>query len=898
MVTAPVHGQACAPASGGGPVYFHEFTEARGTPAVGSITISTPCTDAGDLLITAIAMDGDLTGSLAPPSGEGWDLVDLSVYGASPTLGVWWKLAGATESPSHTFTFTDQDHTYAWMMRFTGHDRANPINAFSATGQDLSSTPMSPSITSTVDDALILRIGGFDDDDIVLDVPGVPGHTPITMDRSAVVSQSASGGAAYIVQAIAGPSGTSTFSLTASEESRAVTIAISPLRTPSMSSAADQTFWVGKAPTAIGTLTVADTGTAPSITATKDIRVRIPAGFDMSWDTLDVAATLGGGAAAKVSPTVRYEDAGATLVLDVTANFAAGDTITISDLSFMSFTGTSGSDNLELEVYNDDAVSASDDKTIEILAAGTPIISSEFDQSFRVGVPPITISTLMIVADSSRPIITATNDIRVRIPAGFNMSWDVSDTDAFILGTAASKVSSTVSYEDGGRTLVLDVTDDFAAGELITIRELSFANFTAASPSDNLELEVLNDGIVTAEDDKEIFIVFVLVTPHIASAENQVFGVGDPPTGMIILRITDDPNPVITAAGDIRITVPAGFNMIWDTTAVSPTISGRGNSNVSKTVSYEDGGRTMVIDVESNFSPNDWVNVKHVNFVNFTSASPTDRLRLDIDNDGAPDAVDDRTKLILGATYDVYVAPDTATYTRLPSNGTNYQIDFSVANIGSIADDYDLLASTTPGGTLAVISISGGGITQGANPDSARLVGLGSGLSNLATVTYSVANVPDGSTDTLTLVARSVAVPAIIDAGVFLLVVGRPAIATSKVVNPNGTVLPGTDLTYTITFTNNGSEAADSVVTVDSLAVEVDFKVGSVVNNLPGGIGVVVEYSNDGGAGWAYTPVSQGCGAPSDYDGCVTHLRWTLQNPLGSTAPDNTGTLEFIARIK
>ncbi|MCH7836738.1 MAG: hypothetical protein IH864_07730 [Chloroflexi bacterium] len=45
-------------------------------------------------------------------------------------------------------------------------------------------------------------------------------------------------------------------------------------------------------------------------------------------------------------------------------------------------------------------------------------------------------------------------------------------------------------------------------------------------------------------------------------------------------------------------------------------------------------------------------------------------------------------------------------------------------------------------------------------------------------------------------------------------------------------------------------------------------------------------------------PSSAGCGAPSTYDGCVTHIRWTLQNNLSSIGPDNTGDVQFIAKIQ
>jgi len=50
----------------------------------------------------------------------------------------------------------------------------------------------------------------------------------------------------------------------------------------------------------------------------------------------------------------------------VTADFAAGDQITVADLGFTGFTDTSPADNLELEINDDDVVSATDDKTITV----------------------------------------------------------------------------------------------------------------------------------------------------------------------------------------------------------------------------------------------------------------------------------------------------------------------------------------------------------------------------------------------------------------------------------------------------------------------------------------------------------------------------------------------------
>ena len=69
----------------------------------------------------------------------------------------------------------------------------------------------------------------------------------------------------------------------------------------------------------------------------------------------------------------------------------------------------------------------------------------------------------------------------------------------------------------------------------------------------------------------------------------------------------------------------------------------------------------------------------------------------------------------------------------------------------------------------------------------------------------------------------------------------RPNLTFSKVVAPSGTQLPGTDLTYTTTVTNVGNQSAYSVIMVDSLPLSVQFKVGSVVTNMPAGISVTLE---------------------------------------------------------
>jgi uncharacterized repeat protein (TIGR01451 family) len=128
-----------------------------------------------------------------------------------------------------------------------------------------------------------------------------------------------------------------------------------------------------------------------------------------------------------------------------------------------------------------------------------------------------------------------------------------------------------------------------------------------------------------------------------------------------------------------------------------------------------------------------------------------------------------------------------------------------------------------------------------------------------------------------------------------------PNVTLQKSVSPSGAsqTVPGADLTYTIGFTNGGTAFASSLVVMDPIPANTDFKVGSVTNNLgTTGLTVVLAYSNNGGSTYVYTPASGAGGAPAGYDRTVTNIRWTFTGNLSQTAPNNTGSVSFIARIR
>jgi uncharacterized repeat protein (TIGR01451 family) len=394
-------------------------------------------------------------------------------------------------------------------------------------------------------------------------------------------------------------------------------------------------------------------------------------------------------------------------------------------------------------------------------------------------------------------------------------------------------------------------------------------------------------------------VVSPLAAQTVSSAANQTFIVADPSTAMSPITITTTSGGQIKQANDIRVRIPAGLNMTWDPTITTATITGSAAIKVSPAVSYANGNLDLFINVTTNFANGEQITVSGLNFRSFTAPSAASRLGLITGGLGGPVvATDTRTKTITAKVYAVSVSPQATTASQLPSNGINYTVAFTVTNTGNGFTSYDLLTAKRPGTVITTVSIAGAGITQGGNPDSARLTSLLAGSSATATVTYAAAMAASGTKDTLVFKARAVLSPATADTGKHTLTLVRPTMTITKGVSPGGVQLPGASLTYTVTITNMGSSNAASVVVVDTLPGTVQFQVGSIANTLPAGVSVLVDYSNNAGATWTYVPASGACSAPAGYDRCVNRVRWRLQNPLSSTAPNNIGTLQLVTQIR
>lgn len=185
-------------------------------------------------------------------------------------------------------------------------------------------------------------------------------------------------------------------------------------------------------------------------------------------------------------------------------------------------------------------------------------------------------------------------------------------------------------------------------------------------------------------------------------------------------------------------------------------------------------------------------------------------------------------------------------------------------------------------------AVTGGGYTESP---------LASGASTVWTVHVTPAALtPGGTSFPVTVTATSTGDPAFVDQVAAVTISMSPLLSLLKDVDL-ATAAPGQDLTYTIVATTSaGLDDATALVVVDPVPADVGYLIGSTTFD-PGStsLAVTVQYSDDNGATWTYTPVSGACGAPVNYDYCVTHVRWELS---GTMPADQSFIVSFAGRVK
>jgi parallel beta-helix repeat protein len=256
------------------------------------------------------------------------------------------------------------------------------------------------------------------------------------------------------------------------------------------------------------------------------------------------------------------------------------------------------------------------------------------------------------IIEGNPPSILTETDIRLIIPANLNTTWDVTGYGT-IGGTAATKIDqdyNNVTYEDGNRVLVIDVTSDFVAGDDLTIsyicRSVTAAG-TSSGVTGNVGLSV--DGDWTPETTNPY--AWTVAVISLSSAANQTFQVGDSPTDISTITITDDAtNATIKAGGLIELQIPSLLIMTWDISVTTAVIGGTSSAKVNTSVTYSGDEKTVRLVANTDFSPGDSFTVSGLKFANFSNASSAHNLKMKTNWFAA--TYDDKTIEIIAATVD------------------------------------------------------------------------------------------------------------------------------------------------------------------------------------------------------------------------------------------------------
>lgn len=396
-------------------------------------------------------------------------------------------------------------------------------------------------------------------------------------------------------------------------------------------------------PVTANMITIREANSSPGIRFGQGLRITIPPSLNMTWNTAITAPTLGGSAAGRVN-SVSYPN-NRTVQFNLNSNFFSNDTLTIANLQFTNITTdssgslfvTTNANAVPLSASND--ANATDGSTITIL--GLPTISSAASQAFTKGDPATTAQNITVTESAGSPKLLIGGSIRIMIPIGFNMTWDPTVTTVSASGTGVAHLGATpsVSYLAANRIAVIPIASSFTSNQAVTLSGLRFTNFSNASAADTLGLDINADGIPDALDTGAI----AIGAPTISSGSLQVFQVGDPVTPANTITITDGTPARITVANAIRIKIPAGFNMQFDTSRVSTgtglSFGGTGLARAARTITYI-GTQTAVVNLVSDFAAGQTLTIGGLAFRSFSAPSTPSALQLEVNNLGTNCNVD------------------------------------------------------------------------------------------------------------------------------------------------------------------------------------------------------------------------------------------------------------------
>ncbi len=224
------------------PAFVGVADDRNGSPqGTGSLALSVPPGASGDLLVAVVGVK--VNPSTTNPSG--WTPIIAGFNGcvsaSDPQIGIraqlsaWWKISDGTEtSVSVTFGAGVIRQASGGVLRYSGADPTNPIGG-QGCDKGTSTTPTAPSITTTTADNRIVRLVVSDTDDADGEYTAEPATKRFEIPSTSVFGPGSSYTEDAVVTAAsdaeqpsAGPTGTASWTLPATDQWASMTVAIQP----------------------------------------------------------------------------------------------------------------------------------------------------------------------------------------------------------------------------------------------------------------------------------------------------------------------------------------------------------------------------------------------------------------------------------------------------------------------------------------------------------------------------------------------------------------------------------------------------------------------------------------------------------------------------------------------
>jgi hypothetical protein len=320
------------------------------------------------------------------------------------------------------------------------------------------------------------------------------------------------------------------------------------------------------------------------------IRIQIPSGYGVTWDT--TVGSIGNGGNGHVNTGVTYSADKLTVFITVNTSFVTlvtPESVTISGLKFVVDPAATDTDPiihppfklniLQGQLKNVFAQCIVNNATTGISIKGVPSIASTANQVFTVGDPSTVIGDITITDSQGTQKIKSGTTLYVIIPASLNLQWDPAFPPTF----TTPMTLGAVSFSGGNKIMNIPVTTNTLPGKTIVIHNAQFTNFSAANAA-GVALQLQNDTDPTLFND-----VFTnaIGRPTITSANDQVFVVDQLVTNLQTITIQDDAtHPRIKNGVPFAIEIPAGLNLVFTGTVPAPANIG---ANLSTTVTFASG---------------------------------------------------------------------------------------------------------------------------------------------------------------------------------------------------------------------------------------------------------------------------------------------------------------------